>query len=90
MVVEPGAIGIVISQQVGRPARFLASRLYPSWWFQKGEVHVSGLPVHGSGTEVTFTYEKNGATEVVAVSSPSFGNLEATLSSSGWHAEPGS
>jgi hypothetical protein len=85
LVIEPGAIGIVISQRVDRPARFLASRLYPSWWFRKEEVRVGGLsPGQATATEVTFTYQKNGNSEVVAISSPSNGDLAAALRASGW------
>jgi hypothetical protein len=88
VVVERGAIGVVISERVDRPARFLASRLYPSWWFQRGEVRVGGLSRDRPTTEVSFTYEKNGKTEVVVISSASVGDLGAALIASGW-AEPG-
>lgn len=89
LVIEPEAIGIVISQQVDPVARFLASRLYPAWWFRKGEVRLDRLVSgQGGGSEVTFTYRKGDKTEVVAVSSPSFGELSTALTESGWGGEP--
>jgi hypothetical protein len=90
LVIRSDAVGIVISQQVDRPARIVGSKLYPAWWFRKDEVRVGGLgtPSSESNFEVTFSYRKDGETQVVAVSSPSKGDLVAALRTAGWAPKP--
>jgi hypothetical protein len=90
LVVQADAVGIVISQQLDRPARIVASELYPAWWFRKEEGRVGGLgtPGYGTNAEVTFSYHKDGQAEVVAVSSPSNGDLVTALTTAGWGTEP--